>query len=211
MFSSKGLTNSRSWVIWVVFVFCFLSARLWKMIPSLGELFTIDMSSRILPPHVSQGRPGWDLRRGGDVNESSRADPEIHKHGHRRQWVRGSADRLEQSLGFGSYKDTRNREAIDLGEFIHKTQRKKENQMADNGTLVHGSILGESKRTNKGNWEEQPDEGRELREDTVPEAKETAWSRKRQWAGSWLWRVKILMDAWSMSIGCCRHWGHLWL
>lgn len=121
------------------------------MILSLGELFTRAMSSHILAPHVSQGRTGWDLRRGGDVNESSRADPEIHEHTNRREEGRGLADRLEQSLGFGSYKDTRNREAIDLSKIIHKAHRKKENQMADNGTLGPSSILGESKKTNKGN------------------------------------------------------------
>lgn len=31
--------------------------------------------------------------------------------------------RLKQSLGFGSYKATRNREAIDLGKFIYKAHR----------------------------------------------------------------------------------------
>lgn len=55
------------------------------MIPSLGEMFTSDMSSHILPPHVSQGGTGLDLRRGDDVNESNRVDAEIHKQIHRRE------------------------------------------------------------------------------------------------------------------------------
>lgn len=181
------------------------------MIPSLGELFTSDMNSRILPPRVSQHRPGWDLRRGSDVNESSWADPEIHKQGHRSQWVRGSADRLEQSLGFGSYKDTRNREAIDLGEFVHMAQRKKENQMADNGTLGHSSILGESKRTNKGNWEEQPDRRRHrIKRRYCPRSQRNASSRKKECAVPRLRRIQIMTEAWGVSIRR-EHWSHLWL
>lgn len=58
--------------------------------------------------------------------------------------------RLERSLGFGSYKGTRNRAAIDLGRFIHEAHRKQD-QVANDGALGHSSILRESERTNEGN------------------------------------------------------------
>lgn len=59
-------------------------------------------------------------------------------------------------------------------------QRKKENQMADNETLGHSSILGESKRTNRETEKNsQTDEGTELRDDAVPEAKEMLQAGRR--------------------------------
>lgn len=188
------------------FVFHFLTAQLWKMIPSLGEMLTSDMSSHILPPHVSQGGTGWDLRRGDDVNESSHIDPKIHKQIHRRSESGAWQTRLEQSLRFGSYKAGRNREDIDLGKFIHKTHRKRWLTLERGG---HDSILEESKRTNRRNWE-RIGRRRQRIKSIVPEANETASSRKKQCVVSLLQRRKMMMETPSMSIKC-QHWSHLWL